>query len=82
MERIITYDLKHGSPDDYRDLYKVLQDLNGKQLTESTYVIDTPLSQKEIAEKLKKAIYHGDVLYYISVESETHKLFYNRILSA
>ena len=79
MKRIITYDLKHSSPEDYLDLYKVFEELNGMQLTESTYVIDTSLSQKAIIAKIKQVIYSDDIVYYISVDDKTHKLFYLRL---
>ena len=79
MERIITYDLKHKSSSDYADLYSVFKKLNGKQLTESSYVIDTNLAQKEIISLIKKAVYSDDKIYYISVDSKTSKLFYNKI---
>ena len=79
MERIITYDLKHKDSDDYQKLYNVFTSLNAKQLTESTYVINTSLSQKDIINKIKSTIYPDDIVYYISVDSETHKIFYIKI---
>ena len=54
MERIISYDLKHANQTNYQDLYEVLDKLNTKQLTESSYVIDTPLNQKQIIKMIKK----------------------------
>ena len=45
MKRIITYDLKQGNTSDYQELYNVFKVLNGTQLTESSYVINTSLSQ-------------------------------------
>lgn len=79
MKRIITYDLKHADRDDYQMLYDLFDELNGIQLTESTYVINTELSQQEIKNKIKKVIYEDDTVYYISVDSKSNTLFYNKI---
>ena len=79
MERIITYDLKHKSSSDYADLYAVFKRLNGKQLTESSYVIDTNMVQKDIIGLIKKVVFSDDKIYYISVDSKTNKLFYSKI---
>lgn len=79
MERIITYDLHHKDTSDYEDLYEVFKTLNSKQLTESSYVINTSLKQKEIIEMIQKVIYSDDKVYYISVDGETGKIFYTKI---
>lgn len=79
MERIITYDLKHKGSSNYSDLYQVFDKLNGKQLTESSYVIDSTKTQKEIMSLIKAAIYPDDKVYYVSVDSTTHKIFYVKI---
>ena len=79
MKRIITYDLKHADRDDYQMLYDLFDELNGIQLTESTYVINTELSQQEIIKKIKKVIYEDDTVYYISVDSKSNTLFYIKI---
>ena len=79
MERIITYDLRYADTDDYEDLYAVLEELNGKKLTESTYVINTSLNQQTIIKKIKDVIYPDDVVYYVSVDFESNKLFYKKI---
>lgn len=78
MKRIITYDLKHADRNDYQMLYDLFDELNGIQLTESTYVINTELSRQEIIKKIKKVIYEGDTVYYISV-AKSNTLFYNKI---
>lgn len=74
MKRIVTYDVKH----DYLDFYDFVEEYGGKQLTESTYEFDTKLTEKEFAEKLKKVFSRGDIVYYISVDSN-NKLFYKQI---
>ena len=79
MERIITYDLKHADRDDYQMLYDLFDELNGIQLTESTYVINTSLSQQEIIKKIENVIYEDDTVYYISVDSKSKTLFYKEI---
>ena len=80
MERIISYDLLNGDTDDYQEFYDLLESLNGRQLTESTYVIDTPLKQSEIIEKIKLAMKNGDTIYYISVDGKTNAIFYDKIV--
>lgn len=80
MERIISYDLAYADTDDYQEFYEVLKLLNGKKLTESTYVINTTLTQNKIIEKIKAAMNSADTIYYISVDSKTHELFYQRIV--
>jgi hypothetical protein len=77
MERIITYDVKEGH--DYKPLYDVLEKLNGKMLTESTYLISTELSQSDIIQMIKEATYSDDNIYYISVGSKDHLLFADKI---
>ena len=78
MERVITYDLHHKDTSDYKDLYEVFKKLGGKQLTESSYVINTPKTQKEIVAMIKNVIYKDDIVYYISVDTN-HNLFYSKI---
>ena len=78
MERIITYDLHHKETTNYEELYEVFKKLNGKQLTESSYVINTSLVQKEIVAMIKNVIFKDDKVYYISVDIN-HKLYYSKI---
>ena len=78
MKRIITYDLAYADSKDYEDLYFVLNKLNGKKITESTYVINTPLGQKEISDMIREVIYKDDKVFFISVNSNG-ELFYTRI---
>ena len=78
MKRIITYDLKQGNTSDYQELYNVFKVLNGTQLTESSYVINTSLSQEKIKKMIKDVIYSDDIVYYISV-NQNGELFYSKI---
>lgn len=64
MKRFLTYDKKNGQ--DYSRVYKILNDFKAKQLTESTYEIDTNLSQEDFAKKMKWAFNPGDNVGYIT----------------
>lgn len=76
MRRIIHYDLNSKLKDpSYEDVKKVLEELNYKMITESVYWIDTALSKKQIFQKLGEVIHKSDDVYYVSVDSDTHKLF-------
>lgn len=82
MKRIIHYDLNSKRADpSYDNVYKVLEELNYTEITESVYWIDTNLSQKEIIEKLGAVIHKTDKVYYVSVDSKTHELFCTKINS-
>lgn len=51
MKRILTYDVEEGN--DYKKLYDYIEAIKGEKLTESTYELDTPLSQKDFESKIK-----------------------------
>lgn len=76
MRRILTYDVKDGN--DYKKLYDYIETIKGKKLTESTYELDTPLSQKDFESKIKSLFSKNDNVYYISV-SDKNNLFYRKI---
>lgn len=50
MKRILTYDVKDGN--NYKKLYDFIATIKGKKLTESTYELDTLLSQKDFESKI------------------------------
>ena len=77
MKRIITYDVKDGN--DYKKLYDYIETIKGKKLTESTYELDTSLSQKDFESKIKSLFSKNDNVYYISV-SDKNNLFYRKIV--
>lgn len=77
MRRILTYDVKDGN--DYKKLYDYIETIKGKKLTESTYELDTPLSQKDFESKIKSLFSKNDNVYYISV-SDKNNLFYKKIV--
>lgn len=58
--RFITYDLNYASNDDYKDIYELIDKYNGKQITESTYQIDTFDSLESFMTKFYKATHSGD----------------------
>ena len=77
MKRILTYDVKDGN--DYKKLYDYIETIKGKKLTESTYELDTPLSQKDFESKIKSLFSKNDNVFYISV-SDKNNLFYKKIV--
>ena len=77
MKRILTYDVKDGN--DYKKLYDYIETIKGKKLTESTYELDTSLSQKDFESKIKSLFSKNDNVYYISV-SDKNNLFYKKIV--
>lgn len=79
MKRIIAYDLVDSTGSDYQDLYDVLDELNRTRINESTYWIDTELSQTDIINKIAAVIDKNDKVFFISVSCE-NKLFAKRIV--
>lgn len=77
MKRILTYDVKDGN--DYKKLYDYIETIKGKKLTESTYELDTPLSQTDFEGKIKSLFSKNDNVYYISV-FDKNNLFYKKIV--
>lgn len=77
MRRILTYDVKDGN--DYKKLYDYIETIKGKKLTESTYELDTRLSQKDFESKIKSLFSKNDNVYYISVYDKNN-LFYKKIV--
>mgnify|MGYP000487352907 FL=1 len=77
MKRILTYDVKDGN--DYKKLYDYIESIKGKKLTESTYELDTSLSQKDFESKITSLFSKNDNVYYISVSDKTN-LFYRKIV--
>ena len=51
--KIIAYDLKEGTPEDYKDLYTYIEEsLNGVRVNESVFICFSNLSNKEIRDNL------------------------------
>lgn len=78
IKRIVTYDIKEGH--DYLGFYDFVERFDGQELTESTYEFNTNLSQDVFERKLANAFTHGDLVYFISVDKDTHKLFYKKVV--
>ena len=76
MKRIVTYDVKSGN--DYVRFYQFVNEVSAEQITESTYLFDTELSQEAFAKKLKYCFNKGDNVAYISCNSK-EGLFFIRI---
>ena len=77
MKRIVTYDVKEGN--DYKKFYDYVDTIKGIKITESTYELNTSLSQEEFETKIKALFSKGDNVYYISVNAE-NKIFYKKIV--
>lgn len=77
-KRVIAYDLHHKDTNDYEDLYKVLEEFNGIQLSESVYGIKTDKSQNEIEKALIDCVEDDDTIHFISV-NENNELFWKKI---
>ena len=76
MKRIVTYDVIQGN--NYDRFYDFISEYNGEKITESTYLIDTKLSQNDFEKKLKWIFSKGDNVAYIS-ENDNIGLFYIRV---
>lgn len=76
MKRIITYDVKKENS--YQKLYEYLEEVSAKKLTESTYEIETSLSQEEFEKKIQSLFNKFDNICYISVNKD-EKLFHKKI---
>lgn len=76
MKRVVTYDVKEGN--DYTRFYEFVREASAEQLTESTYLFDTELSQDAFARRLKYAFNKGDKVVYITCNNK-EGLFYIRI---
>ena len=76
MKRILTYDVKTGNK--YDDLYKWLEEISAKKLTESTYETITNLNQGEYENKIKSLINKGDNVF-IFLFQMIRKFFLQRL---
>ena len=58
--RFITYDLNYASSEEYGELYTLIDEYNGKKITESTYQIETNEEWAIFKTKFKNATHTGD----------------------
>ena len=59
-KRFLTYDLNYGSSEDYQDLYDLLDQYQAKQITESTYQIETSEDWGTFKTKILNVTHQGD----------------------
>lgn len=76
MRRVVTYDVKQGN--DYSRFYNFVREEKAEQITESTYLFDTALSQKDFEKKLEWIFNRGDNVAYIS-ENDKVGIFYIKL---
>lgn len=76
MRRVVTYDVKQGN--DYSRFYNFVREAKAEQITESTYLFDTALSQKDFEKKLEWIFNKGDNVAYIS-ENDKVGIFYIKL---
>ena len=60
--RFITYDLNYASSEEYEELYALIDEYNGKKITESTYQIETNEEWATFKAKFKNATHVGDII--------------------
>lgn len=58
--RFITYDLNYASSEEYDELYDLIEEYNGKQITESTYQIVTNEEWEIFKAKFRRVTHAGD----------------------
>ena len=75
--RIVTYDVKQGN--DYSAWYDYVERIDGRKITESTYALNTSLTQQGFRNKLRSLFNKGDNVAYISVD-EDKGLFWERVI--
>lgn len=69
--RVLTYDLKYASTDDYENLYKFLTSVNAKKLTESSYLVKSSLKWDDFKEKIRRITKSGDKIKAVVLNSES-----------
>lgn len=73
--RIITYDLSYADPDDYQDLYDLLEQYKAEQITESTYKIVTSDSWDDFKRKFYRVTGNGDIVKAIVSQNGVIKVW-------
>ena len=77
MKRIVTYDVKQGN--DYSAWYDYVERIDGRKITESTYALNTSLSQEGFENRLRSLFNKGDNVAYISVNKD-NDLYWKKII--
>ena len=75
--RIVTYDVKQGN--DYSTWYDYVERIDGRKITESTYALNTSLSQEGFENRLRSLFNKGDNVAYISVNKD-NDLYWKKII--
>lgn len=76
MKRIVTYDVKQRN--DYSAWYDYVERIGGRKITESTYELNTSLSQEGFENRLRSLFNKGDNVAYISVNKD-NDLYWKKI---
>lgn len=76
MKRIVTYDVKQGN--DCTEWYDYVKRIGGIKITESTYELNTSLSQEGFENRLRSLFNKGDNVAYISVNKD-NDLYWKKI---
>lgn len=76
MKRIVTYDINKNNS--YDKWYEYIKKIKGLKITESTYLIDSELSQNDFEITIKKLFSKNDNVSYIS-QNNHEGLFYIKL---
>lgn len=76
MKRIVTYDVKQGN--DCTEWYDYVKRIGGIKITESTYELNTSLSQEAFENRLRSLFNKGDNVAYIFV-NKYNELYWKKI---
>lgn len=76
MKRIVTYDINKNNS--YDKWYEYIKKIKGLKITESTYLIDSELSQNDFEITIKKLFSKNDNVSYIS-QNNQEGLFYIKL---
>ena len=74
---IVTYDVKQGN--DCTEWYDYVKRIGGIKITESTYELNTSLTQQGFRNKLRSLFNKGDNVAYISGEKDKG-IFWERVI--
>ena len=73
--RYVTYDIEDGNS--YDELYGFLEEVNAKEITKSTYKVDSKIEFDDFCSKLKSVTNYGDK---VSVIFRTEKNILHKVI--
>ena len=73
--RVITYDLKNASQEDYQSLYDYLESVNAQKITESSYLIKTDFEWADFKQQVKSVTKDGDNVKAVVICDKTIKVW-------